>query len=136
MADEQGQRDMANRLLADHLELAGAREAGVAAGSEILPSQEPRIEEIADAIHRLIPRAAGVATIAVSGDLDHVRVDIQAARPGVVHGHGGAELDRLRAELVELTGKPVQLHMVSYDGPRKGRKEIQVGPSVTPELGS
>ena len=71
-ADEQGRRDMANRLLADHLELAGAGEAGVAAGpghietgraeqstttagSTILTVQELRIEEIVAAIHRRIP---------------------------------------------------------------------------------
>ena len=130
-ADEPGQRDMANRLLADHIEMAGAGEAGVAAGSEIVLVQELRIEEIADAINRRIPRAAGVATIAVSGDLDHVRVDIQAGRPGVVLGHGRAELDRLRAELEELTGKPVQLNIVKDDGPPKGRKEIKIGPDLT-----
>jgi hypothetical protein len=45
--------------------------------------------------------------------------------------HGGAELDRLRTELEELTGKPVQLNMVKYDGPPKGRKEIQIGPELT-----
>ena len=129
--DEQGQRNMATRLLADHIEMAGAGEAGVAAGSEILTVQDLRIEEIADAIHRRIGRAAGIATIPVSGDLDHVRVGIQAARPGVVSGHGGAELDRLRAELEELTGKPVQLNMVKDDGPPKGRKEIQIGPGHT-----
>ena len=76
-------------------------------------------------------QAAGVATIAVSGDLDHVQVGIQAAGPGVVFGHGGAELDRLRAELEELTGKPVQLNMMKYDGPPKGRKEIKIGPELT-----
>ena len=129
-ADEQGRRDMANRLLADHIEMAGAGEAGVAAGSEILTVQDLRIDEIADAIHRRIPRAAGVATIAVSGDLDHVRVGIQAARPGVVSGHGGAELDRLRAELEELTGKPVQLNIFKNDGPPEGRKEIKIGPEL------
>ena len=83
-----------------------------------------------DRSHRLIPRAAGVATIAVSDDLDHVRVSIQATRPGVVLGHGGAELDRLRAELQELTGKPVRLNMVTYDGPPKGRKEVKIGPEL------
>ena len=129
-ADEQGQRDMANRLLADHIEMAAAGEAGVAAGSQILTVQDLRIDEIADAIHRRIPRAAGVATIAVSDDLDHVRVGIQAARPGVVLGHGGAEMDRLRAELQELTGKPVRLNMVTYDGPPKGRKEVKIGPEL------
>ena len=129
-ADEQGQRDMADRLLADHLELAGDREAGVAAGSELLQSQELHIEEIGDAVHRLIPRAAGVATVAVFGDRDHVRVEIEAARPGVVHGHGGAEMDRLRAELEQLTGKPVQVHLASY-GPPKQRKQIQIGPELT-----
>ena len=129
-ADEQGQRDMANRLLADHIELAGAGEAGVASGSEILTVQELRIDEIADTIHRRIPRAAGISTIAVSGDLDHVQVDIQAARPGVAHGHGGAGLDRLRAELEELTGKPVQLNILEAR-PEKGRKEIKIGPGDT-----
>lgn len=130
-ADEQGQRDMANRLLADHIEMAGIREAGVAAGSELLTVQELRIDQIADAIQRRIGRAAGVRTIGVSGDLDHVQVAVQAARPGVVLGHGGAELDRLRAELEELTGKPVQVNMEEYYGPPKGRKEIQIGSGHT-----
>ena len=130
-ADEQAQRDMANRLLADHIEMAGAAEAGVAAGSQIVTVQDLRIDEIADAIYRRIPRAAGVATIAVSGDLDRVQVAIQAARPGVVTGHGGAELDRLRAELEELTDKPVQLNMMEYDGPPKARKEVKIGPELT-----
>ena len=62
-ADEQGQRDMANRLLADHIEMAGAREAGVAAGSELLTVQELRIDQIADAIQRRIGRAARVRMI-------------------------------------------------------------------------
>ena len=78
-------------------------------------------------IHRRIPRAAGIAAMAVSGDLDHVKVDIHARRLGVALGHGGAEFDRLRTELEELTGKPVQLNILE-GRPEKGRKEIQVGP--------
>jgi hypothetical protein len=127
-AAEQGQRDMANRLLADHIEMAGIEVAGITVGSQLLPIQDLRIDQIADAIHRRIGRTAGVRTIAVSGDLDHVRVAIQADHPGVVLGHGGAEADRLRAELGELIGKPVQLNMLKYDGPPEGRKEIRMGP--------
>ncbi len=129
-ADEQGRRDMANRLLADHVELAGAGEAGVAAGpghietagaeqttvtagSEILTLPERRIEEIAAAmvaasIHQRIPPAAQIHSIRVGGDLDHVQVDIRTTRPGMAPG--GAEIDRLRDELGELTGKPVLLN--------------------------
>jgi KH domain len=114
-ADEPGRRDMANRLLADHLEMAGVADAGLAAGSEILTVQELRIEEIGELIRRRLGRAAGVSAVAVFGDLDHVRVEIHAARPGVVRGHGGAEASRLCAELEELTGKPVKLHMVQEE---------------------
>ena len=108
-ADEPGRRDMANRLLADHIEMAGSEEVGVAAGSEILTVQQLRAEEIGELVRRRIGQAAGVMGVSVSGDLDQVRVNIAAARPGLVSGHGGAEADRLCAELEELTGKPVLL---------------------------
>jgi len=126
-ADEPGRRDMVKRLLADHIEVAGSGEAGVAAGSEIMTVQALRVEEIGDVVRRRIGRAAGVSAVAVGGDLDHVRVDIEAARPGVVHGHGGAEAGRLRAELEELTGKPVLLNMLVKPGPQEGREETRSG---------
>jgi hypothetical protein len=127
-AGEAGRRDMANRLLADHIELAGAEEAGVAAGSEIVTVQDLPIDQIGDAIHRRMGRAAGIAEVAVSGDQDYVRVDIRAARPGVVVGHGGAEAARLRGELEELIGKPVQLNILQVPGPAKAlAKEFPPG---------
>ncbi len=114
-ADEQGRREMANRLLADHLELAGSQDAGLAAGSQLLTVQDLRVEEIDDVIRRRIGQAAGVTAVGVGGDMDHVRVDIHTARPGVLFGHGGAEIDRLRAELEQLTGKRVMLNMLHDD---------------------
>jgi hypothetical protein len=118
-ADEPGRRDMASRLLADHIEVAGPGEAGVAAGSEIMTVQALRIEEIGEVVRRRIGQAAGVSAVAVGGDLDHVWVEIEVARPGVARGHAGAEAGRLRAELEELTGKPVQLSFAD-PGPRQG----------------
>ena len=140
-ADEQGRRDMTNRLLADHLELAGAGEAGVAAGSghletagaeqttvaagsEILTLPERRMEEIAAAmiaasIHERIPPAAKIQSILVGGDLDHVRVDIRTTRAGTAPG--SAEIGRLRDELEELTGKPVLLNALDRPHPEERR---------------
>jgi ribosomal protein S3 len=117
---------MANRLLAEHIELAGAGEAGVAAGSEIMTVQALRVEEIGAVVRQRIGRAAGVSAVAVAGDMDQVRVDIEAARPGVVSGHGGAEAGRLRAELEELTGKPVLLS-IGEPGPRGGSGDAGSG---------
>ncbi len=111
-ASEEGRREMASRMLAEHIELAGAEQAGVAGGSEILTVQELRIEEIDEVVRRRISPAARVRTIAVSGDLDRVRVDVRVDRPGLVRGHGEAEADRLRAELEQLTGKPVMLNLL------------------------
>jgi hypothetical protein len=129
-ADEQGRLDMVNQMLAEHIELAGTEETRVAAGSEILTVQELRIEEIVAVIHRQIPPAAEVHAIGVGGDLDHVRVDIRAARPGMAFGHGGAQVDRLRDELEELTGKPVLLNILE-DRPNPQKRQKNAGPGHT-----
>jgi hypothetical protein len=123
-ADEPGRRDMTNRLLADHLEMAGAQEAGATAGSELLTVQL-HTDEIDEVINRRIGQAAGVTAVSVSGDQDHVRVDIRAARPGVAIGHGGAEAARLRAELEELIGKPVQLNILQVPGPQRALARLE-----------
>ena len=120
-ADEPGRRDMASRLLAEHIEVAGSGEAGVVAGSAIMTVQALRVEEIGELVRRRIGPAAGVSAVEVDGDMDQVRVDIHAARPGAVSGHGGAGADRLRAELEELTGKPVLLAIGDEEaGPPEG----------------
>ncbi|HEY6276302.1 MAG TPA: KH domain-containing protein [Streptosporangiaceae bacterium] len=130
-ADEPGRRDMVNRLLADHIEVAGSGEAGVAAGSGIMTVQALRIEEIGEVVRRRIGRAAGVSAVEVGGDMDQVRVDIHAARPGVVIGHGHAEIDRLRAELEELTGKPVAVSLLDAPGPQEGPGDAGSGPAAS-----
>jgi small subunit ribosomal protein S3 len=48
---------------------------------------------------------AGISRIELERTRDRIRVDIFAARPGLVIGRRGAEAETLRTELEKLTGK-------------------------------
>ena len=54
-------------------------------------------------------RKASVANIIIERTLKLVTVTIKSARPGVIIGKGGSEVDKLREELKKLTGKDVHL---------------------------
>jgi len=114
-ADEPGRREMAGRLLADHIEMAGAGEAGVAAGSKIVTDQELRAgaedAAIRDAVQRGIDRAVGVSAVEIDRAGNQLRVSIRAARPILLAGQRGEDADRLRGELAELTGRRVRLEI-------------------------
>jgi KH domain len=120
-ADEQGRREMANRLLADHIEVAGLEEAQVAAGSKIVDlrveAEAAEDTAIHAAVQRGIDRAVGVSAVEVGRTAGQLRVSIRAVRPILLAGRLGAEADRLRAELEELTGRRVQLDIGEERGP-------------------
>ena len=52
-------------------------------------------------------QSAGVPKIEIERDSARVRVFIQCAKPGVVIGFHGAEIEKLRAELEKMVGRPV-----------------------------
>ena len=49
--------------------------------------------------------AAGISKIEIERSTDRVRVIIHTAKPGVVIGKGGAEIEKLKAEISKLTDK-------------------------------
>jgi small subunit ribosomal protein S3 len=66
-------------------------------------------------IRRLLSKGmerAGISRVEIERTRDRVRVDIHTARPGIVIGRRGAEADRIRGGLEELTGKQVQLNIL------------------------
>ena len=72
------------------------------------------------AIRRLMSKGmerAGIAKVEIERTRDRVRVDIHTARPGIVIGRRGAEADRIRGELEQLTGKQVQLNILEVKNP-------------------
>ena len=56
--------------------------------------------------------AAGVPKIEIERDNAKIRIYLHCARPGMVIGKGGEDIKKIEAQLVKLTGKPVDLKIV------------------------
>ena len=61
--------------------------------------------------------AAGVPKIEIERDSVRLKIYIHCARPGVVIGKGGSEIERLRGQLEKMIGKPVALSIVEVKTP-------------------
>ena len=62
---------------------------------------------------------ASVSKIEVERASGRVRVIVYAAKPGVIIGKGGAEIEKTRAQLTKLTGKKVSLDIKEIKRPDK-----------------
>ena len=62
-------------------------------------------------------QGAGVPRIEIERDASRVRVFIQCAKPGVVIGFHGAEIEKLRAELEQMVGRPVVVNVIEIKNP-------------------
>ena len=62
---------------------------------------------------------ASVSKIEVERASGRVRVSVYAAKPGVIIGKGGAEIEKTRAQLTKLTGKKVSLDIKEIKRPDK-----------------
>ena len=60
---------------------------------------------------------AGVSTIEIERAANTVRITIHTARPGMIIGKQGAEVDRLRQELEQMTGREVRINVVEIEKP-------------------
>ncbi len=60
---------------------------------------------------------AGISKIYIERTLKMLTVTINAARPGLIIGRAGSEVDKLREELKKLTGKDVQINISEVKHP-------------------
>lgn len=73
--------------------------------------------KIRDYLNSQLERAA-VSRIEIERTRDRLRIDVHTARPGIVIGRRGAEADRLRTKLAEMTGNnKVQLNIQEIKQP-------------------
>ena len=60
---------------------------------------------------------AGVPKVEIERDASRVRIFINCAKPGIVIGRGGAEIDKLRATCEKMLGRPVFINIVEIKNP-------------------
>ena len=61
--------------------------------------------------------AAGVPRIEIERDALKVRIHIHCAKPGIVIGRGGSEIEKLRKQLEKMLNKPVIVNIVEVKQP-------------------
>lgn len=74
----------------------------------------------------------GVAKIIIERTLKRVTLTINTAKPGVVIGKGGAEVDKIKEELKKVTSKDVQINIFEIKRPELDAK--LVGESIAQQL--
>ncbi len=67
---------------------------------------------------------AGLSSIVIRKDKNEVTVDIHTARPGIVIGKSGAEVDALRRELHKMTSKQVRVNILEVKRPELDAKLV------------
>ncbi len=67
---------------------------------------------------------AGLSDITIRKDAAEVEVNIHTARPGIVIGKSGSEVDALRRDLHRLTGKAIKVNILEIKRPELDAKLV------------
>lgn len=88
-------------------------------------------QEIRKYINARIPKG-GISKIIIERTIKRITITVHTARPGVVIGKGGQEVDRIKEELKKLTSKDVQINIFEIKRPELDAK--LVGESIAQQL--
>jgi small subunit ribosomal protein S3 len=78
-----------------------------------------------------IPKGA-ISRVVIERTLKRITLTIHTARPGIVIGKGGAEVDKIKEELKSITGKDVQINIYEIKRPEIDAK--LVGETIAQQL--
>ena len=88
-------------------------------------------EKIRKYVFARIPKG-GISRIIIERTLKRITLTVHTARPGVVIGKGGAEVDKIKEELKKITKKDVQINIFEIKRPELDAK--LVGESIAQQL--
>lgn len=87
--------------------------------------------KIRDYISARIPKGS-ISKILIERTLKRIIITIHTARPGIVIGKGGSEVDKLKEEIKKLTKKDVQINIFEIKRPELDAK--LVGESIAQQI--
>ena len=73
---------------------------------------------------------AGVAAIEIRRSLGKAIINLHTARPGVIIGRKGAEIDKLRESLEKMTNKQIVINIVEVENPAINAQLVAEGVAV------
>jgi len=82
-------------------------------------------------VYARIPKG-GISKIIIERTLKRITITVHTARPGVVIGKGGSEVDKIKEELKKLTSKDIQINI--YEIKRPELDAALVGQSIAQQL--
>ncbi len=88
-------------------------------------------QKIRKYVEARIPKG-GIAKVVIERTLKRITLTIHTARPGVVIGKGGTEVDKIKEELKKLTNKDVQINIFEIKRPELDAK--LVGESIAQQI--
>jgi small subunit ribosomal protein S3 len=88
-------------------------------------------EKIRKYVYVRIPKG-GISKVVIERTLKRIILTVHTARPGVVIGKGGSEVDKVKEELKKLTKKDVQINIYEIKRPELDAKLI--GESIAQQL--
>lgn len=88
-------------------------------------------QKIRNYIFARIPKG-GISKVIIERTLKRITLTVHTARPGVVIGKGGSEVDKIKEELKKITGKDVQINIFEIKRPELDAK--LVGESIAQQL--
>lgn len=94
--------------------------------------EDQKIRDYCDRRLNRRPPFAAVSDVHIERTREELKVVIKTARPGLVIGPKGAEIDLLTQDLQELTGRNVSLHCIEISNPDLDAKLI--GESLAEQL--
>lgn len=78
-----------------------------------------------------IPKG-GISKIVIERTIKRITLTVHTARPGVVIGKGGSEVDKIKEELKKITGKDIQINIFEIKRPELD--SVLVGESIAQQL--